>query len=357
MTLQTVDQQKVETFGQRMVEMLNCGALTMMLSIGHRTGLFDALADGGPATSEALAERTGLHERYVREWLGAMVTGGIVEYDPATGQHALPAEHAAWLTRPASPNNVAATMQWISVLGTVEDEIVEVFRRGGGVPYSSYRRFHEVMAEESAQTTLAGLLDRIVPLVPGLAERLERGVDVLDVGCGAGRAMNLLARTFPKSRFRGYDLSPAAIAAAEREAAEHGTPNVHFRAVDVAQLAEREQYDLVTAFDAIHDQARPDRVLAAIHRALRPGGTFLMQDIATHTHVHENGDQPLAPFIYTISCMHCMTVSLAGGGMGLGAAWGREKALEMLAASGFADVRVEQLEHDPLNYYYIATKA
>ena len=349
-----LDEAAADAFGRRMIESLNGAAVALMLSAGHRTGLLDAMADGLACGSEELAAKASLSERYVREWLGAMLTAGVVEHDPEAGTYRLPAEHAAFLTRAASPNNFAVGAQWVAVLGCVEDEIVAAFRHGRGVPYSSYKRFHEVMAEESAQTTVAGLTDHILPLVPGLVARLERGIDVLDVGCGAGRAMIALARAFPFSRFNGYDFSADAVELARAEVRRLGLRNVAFRACDVAAMKESAEYDLVTAFDAIPDQARPDDVLRNVARALRPGGTFLMQDIAASSHHHGNVGNPLGTFTYTISCMHCMSVSLANGGPGLGAAWGKELALRMLAEAGFGDVRVEQLPHDIINYYYVA---
>ncbi len=348
--------QPAQRFDERMLNILNSAGLALMISVGHRTGLFDAMADMPPATSEEIAERSGLSERYIREWLGAMVTGGVVDHDPEIGTFMLPAEHAAFLTRRSVPNNLASVTQWISVLGAVEDEVVEAFKHGRGVPYSAYRRFHAVMLEESNQTTVAGLRDHIIPLVPGLDKKLAEGIDVLDIGCGSGMAIICLAEMFPASRFVGYDLGEDAIAAARAEAAHRGVRNVRFKVQDVAEMRDADRFDLVTAYDAIHDQARPDLVLANIHRALRPGGLFLMQDIAACTHMHGNIGHPMGPFVYTISCMHCMSVSLARGGMGLGAAWGREKALEMLDDAGFAEVTVEKLDHDLLNYYYLAPK-
>jgi len=166
-----------------------------------------------------------------------------------------------------------------------------------------------------------------------------------------------MGRRFPNSRFVGYDISETGIASARAGAVSAGLDNVRFEVRDVAALEEPVQFDLITAFDAIHDQQRPDVVLAGIARALAPDGVFLMQDIAASSHVHENVDHPIGPFIYTISCMHCMTVSLAEGGAGLGAAWGKHKALEMLAAVGFDDVRVESLPHDIQNYYYVARRS
>jgi 2-polyprenyl-3-methyl-5-hydroxy-6-metoxy-1,4-benzoquinol methylase len=339
-----------------MVGVLNSGALSLMLSIGHRTRLFDVLADLPPATSQKIAKQSGLNERYVREWLGAMVTGRIVNYDASAETYELPAEHAACLTRGAVPANFAATMQWFSVLGGVEDRIVECFQRGGGVSYDEFHRFHEVMAEESAQTVVAALAEHIVPLVDGLEERLERGINVLDIGCGSGRAVCALANVFPNSRFTGYDLCADAVAAAQAEARRQGLTNARFQARDVSQLGEREKFDLVTAFDAIHDQAKPDAVLREIFAALSPDGTFLMQDILASSQLENNLDNPLAPLFYTLSTMHCMTVSLAQGGAGLGTCWGRELAEKMLTDAGFEGIVVEKLPHDEMNYYYIARK-
>jgi 2-polyprenyl-3-methyl-5-hydroxy-6-metoxy-1,4-benzoquinol methylase len=350
------DEARVAEFSERLVDVLNSGALSLMISIGHRTRLFDVLADLPPATSHKIAKQADLNERYVREWLGAMVTGRIVNYNPSDETYELPAEHAACLTRGAVPANFAATMQWVSVLGGVEDRIVECFQRGGGVHYDGFHRFHEVMAEESAQTVVAALAEHIVPLVAGLQERLERGIDVLDIGCGSGRAVCALAAAFPNSRFVGYDLCADAVAAARTEAKSQGVTNARFETRDVSQLGENETFDLVTAFDAIHDQAKPDVVLREIFRALRPGGTFLMQDILASSYLENNLDNPLAPLFYTISTMHCMTVSLAQGGAGLGTCWGRELAEKMLHDAGFRDIVVEKLPHDDMNYYYIAQK-
>jgi SAM-dependent methyltransferase len=355
MSTQVLDAPKSQSFADRFAEMMNGGALLLMISAGHRTGLFDAMAVLPPSTSGRIADAAGLNERYVREWLGAMVTGRVVEHDEHAGTYVLPPEHAQWLVRAAAPNNLAVGAQWVGVLGGVEDLVVDAFRHGRGVPYSAYKRFHEVMAEESGQTVVAALREHILPIVPGLTRRLERGIDVLDIACGSGLAMTELAGTYPASRFAGYDASDEAIAAARAGAGRRGVSNVRFEVRDVSEIREPGRYDLVTAFDAIHDQAKPAQVLREIRAALRPGGTLLMQDILACSHVHGNRDNPMAPFIYTISCFHCMSVSLANGGPGLGAAWGKELALEMLAEAGFPDVSVQCLPHDALNYYYVAT--
>ncbi len=356
MTTQHFDQERAEAFAERMLDVLNGGSIVLMTSIGHRTGLFDAMAGLPPSTSEQIASAAELNERYVREWLAAMVVGGIVEHYPEDGTYHLPPEHAAWLTRAATPNNIAVTAQFIPVLASVEDGVAESFKKGGGVPYSAYPRFHEVMAEDSGQTVVAALKDHILPLVPGLTERLKNGIDVLDVGCGSGKALNLLARSFPNSRFVGYDISEEGIARARAEAEEHGTTNVRFEVKDAAVLDEKARYDLITTFDAVHDQAKPAAVLKGIADALKDDGVYLMQDIAGSSHVHNNMDHPIGTYLYTVSTMHCMTVSLSQGGEGLGTMWGEEKAKEMLREAGFTNVEVKQLPHDPFNNYFIITK-
>lgn len=356
MTTQIFDETKAEIFTDRILGILNDGALALMTSIGHRTKLFDTLAQLPPATSQEIADTAGLNERYVREWLGAMVTGQLIDYNPANKTYYLPPEHAAFLTRASGANNMAPVAQYIAVLGTVEDKIVDCFYKGGGVPYSEYKRFHEVMAEESGQTVVGALEEHILPLIPGIKESLEQGINVLDVGCGSGRAINKLALTFPNSRFWGYDFSPEAIANATAEAQQKRLTNVRFQIKDAASFEESDRYHLITTFDAIHDQAKPDIVLANIQKALRPDGVYLMQDIHAATQVNDNLDHPFAPFLYTISCMHCMTVSLADGGMGLGTVWGQQKALQMLADAGFTHVEIKQLEHDLQNDYYIVRK-
>ncbi len=354
MTTAPFDPARAEAFADRVTGWINASALALMGSIGHRTGLFDVMATLEPADSHTIAREAGLAERYVREWLGAMATGGVVDYDAETGTYHLPREHAASLTRSARPANAAVTLQWIPLLSSVEDDVVTCFEEGGGVPYASFDRFHAVMAEESDQTVVAALVDHILPLAPGLTERLEAGIDVLDVGCGAGRALALLARTYPQSRFMGVDFSAEAIASAERSGA--GLANLRFAVRDAADLPGIEAFDLVTAFDAIHDQIRPGAVLAAIGKVLRPDGVFLMQEIGGSSHVDRDCEHPIAPFLYTVSCMHCMTVSLSNGGEGLGAMWGRALATRMLADAGFGQVDVEALPHDPINLYYICRK-
>ncbi|AGP63492.1 transcriptional regulatory protein [Mycobacterium intracellulare subsp. yongonense 05-1390] len=345
-----------EEFTERIAATLDGASLTILLSIGHQTGLLDTMAGLPPSTSAQIADAAGLDERYVREWLGGMTTGRVVEYDADTAAYSLPAHRAGVLTRAAGPQNLAVVAQFLPLLGEVEQKIIGCFRAGGGLPYSEFPRFHQLMAEESGAMYDASLVDVVLPLVDGLVERLRAGADVADFGCGSGHAINVMAQAFPASRFTGIDFSEQAIATGIRDAADRGLTNATFESHDLSELDKPEAYDVITVFDAIHDQARPARVLENIYRALRPGGVLLMADIKASSRLEENVGVPMSTYLYTTSLMHCMTVSLALDGAGLGTAWGTQLAVAMLGDAGFDDVRVAEIEADPINNYYIARK-
>jgi SAM-dependent methyltransferase len=345
-----------EAFTERMIATIDGASLALLVSIGHQTGLLDAMAGLPPSTSTQIAEAAGLNERYVREWLGGMTTGHVVDYDADAGRYSLPAHRAGVLTRAAGPDNLALVTVFLPLLSEVEQKIIGCFREGGGLPYSEFPRFHTLMAEISGAVFDKALIDVVLPLVDGLPERLRSGADVADFGCGSGHAVNVMARAFPASRFTGIDFSDEAIAAGIQEAARLGLSNATFESHNLPELDKVAAYDVITVFDAVHDQAQPARVLENIYRALRPGGVFLMADIKASSRLEENVDVPMSTYLYTTSLMHCMTVSLALDGAGLGAAWGRQLATKMLGDAGFDDVRVVEVESDPINNYYIARK-
>lgn len=354
--VEELDAQKLEAFEARMADTLNAAATALMLSVGHQVGLFDTMTTMAAATAGEIAANAGLSERYVREWLGAVACAGIVEYDSRRDVYELPPEHAAMTTRSAGVKNAAVRAQLVAALGSVEQKIVEMFRTGGGVPYPEYVGFSRIMAELHAPAFDSGLVQSALPLVPGIVDALKRGIDVADVATGSGHAVNVMAQAFPASHFVGYDLSEEGIEHARAEAAAMGLTNASFEVRDVAELGARERFDFVVTFDAIHDQARPAHVVEAIFFALKPGGHWLCADIAASSNLGENLAHPMGAFFYATSCMHCMSVSLAYGGEGLGTMWGVQRARALFTDAGFEDLAVHAIPEDPVNNYYVARR-
>lgn len=349
-----MDPEATKRFGQKLLGMYTGAVLTKLIEVGYQVGLFEG-SRRGPASSQELADRLGLKERYVREWLGAMATSGIYSYDAASGQYSLPDEHAALLTGD-SAQNAAPMSRILNHFGTHLPKLAACFREGGGIPYSAYRPvFTQCMDDVWRRIFDQTLVSGFIGGVAGLAVELRRGIRVLDVGCGTGHAMNVLAREFPGSRFVGYDIAEDAIERARAEASEMGLSNTAFEVLDVAQLPSEPKYELITAFDAIHDQKAPDAVLRGVCNALAPGGRFLMVDFKFSSRVEDNIANPFAPMYYGISLMHCMPVSLAVGGQGLGTVWGEQTARRMLAEAGFRDITVLDTPR-PQNCMFVASK-
>ena len=346
-----LDRKRVQAFARRVFGLYTDGMLTLMVHIGHRAGLFEALARG-PATSEDLSERAGLQERYVREWLATMATSGIVEYEAASRRFTLPPEHATCLTGTSS-RNLAPASQLMLLLSRHVPRIVDCFRHGGGVPYSDFRPEFTEAQDASWRLLYDGLLIKgFLPAVPGLPERLEAGIRVADLGCGTGHAVNLIARAFPRCSVVGYDLAADAIAKARAEAAAMGLGNARFEALDTTRLPREPKFDLLTSFDAIHDQKDPAAALRAAAGALAPDGVYLMIEPKASSRLEDNVGNPFAAYMYCISTLHCLTVSLAEGGAGLGTAWGEQTARRMLAEAGFSSVSVVDAP-GPQNSIYI----
>lgn len=351
------DAAAAESFAGDMAGILNAGALAVMLSYGHQTSLFDRMADLPPSTTDAIAKAAGLAERYVREWLAAMVTGGIVRYEPKGALYHLPPEHAAALTRGAPMGNFACTAQLVSMIAASEERVLDCFQTGEGTKYEDYPCFHKVMAEDSGQTVVAQLFDVVVPLVPGLDGRLRDGIDVMDAGCGEGKALVALAGHYPQSRFVGYDLCADAIETANGLAQSKGLTNLRFEAKDLTGYDAKDAFDFVTSFDAVHDQKDPQALISSLYGCLRSGGAYLMQDIGGSAVLENNLDFAMAPFLYSVSLSHCMPVSLGQGGAGLGTMWGWETALEMLKVAGFSGPERHVLPLDPMNVWFVSQKA
>jgi hypothetical protein len=346
-----LDRDRAAAFVDQLKAAYQGAVLTMLVDLGRRLGLLEAFA-AGPATSVELARRVNCAERPVREWCGGMAVAGVLDYDAATQGFTLPAEHALWLTGERH-TNLAPMAGLIAGLAPRADDVEASFRSGAGVAYERYRpHFTHAMDSVGRARYDALLVRAYLPTAPGLAERLGSGAEVLDVGCGTGHCLNLMAQAFPASTFLGLDFSEDAIALARIETHAMGLSNVTFDVADVSRLPQN-SFDVVFAFDAIHDQSDPQGVLQQIHGALRDGGELFMVDIRASSDLANNLGDPLKIVLYGTSVFHCMQVSLAGGGPGLGTVWGTELASSMLQEAGFGSVTVHNIEADPSNCIYV----
>lgn len=348
-----LDDAKVGQFLEKALNDLSGAMTVLQCAIGDKLGLFKDLAANGPATSEELAQRCGVNERYAREWLGGMRAAGYFTYDPGSKRFTLPPEHAPVLASEPSPMFFGGLYEQMLGLSSVINPLLDAFRNGGGVPQSAYDPSQWSALERGTANWFENFLVPVwVPAMPDVKSALERGVDVADVGCGAGRALIKLAEAFPNSRYTGFDNFPAQIERAQEAAAEVGLGDkIEFKVVDGAQGLGG-TYDLITTFDVIHDSADPLGLLTAIHGALRPDGHYVCLDINCSDKPEDNVGQ-LATMMYAASVFYCMTTSLAQGGAGLGTLGLPESKLRELAdEAGFSSVERAPIE-DPFNNLYV----
>jgi 2-polyprenyl-3-methyl-5-hydroxy-6-metoxy-1,4-benzoquinol methylase len=342
-------------YAGRVARTLNSGFIAMMISVGHRTGLFDVLAALPPSTSTQIATAAGLSERYVREWLAAMVAAHVIDHDERTHTYFLPIEYAAVLARGAGANNLSPAAQLFTLLASVEDLVVASFRGGGGVRPEAYARLRQVMAAEKRELIDESYVEALLDLMPGMRTRLDRGAMVLDAGCGDATVLLLMAKMYPHSAFRGYDLAPDAIGRATEQRNAMNLANVDLVIGDVATLNEARTYDLVLAMESLHEMSFPRVVLRRILASLKRDGALLLQEVAASSHLARNVDHPFSPMLYAMSCLHAVPVALSDEGEALGMMWGRERAAQFLAEAGFRQTVFQSLAVDPLSYFCIAT--
>lgn len=348
-----------------MLTFLNNGALTLMISIGHKVGMFEAMASLPSVTSHQLAQATKLHERYVREWLATMYVGGIVAIEDRIdknqeNRYFLPNEHAAFLTWGRGPENVAVLSQYISILSSFESKSVECFRTGKGISASEFGDLKSIMAADSAQTIASSLVSWILPLGSGMImSDLKAGIDVLDVECGSGINLITLAKEYPKSWFTGYDINPEHIAIAKDAADKEKLKNIRFKCVQITDSCESSAYDLITCFGGLVETGDVGNVVLRIYQALRRGGTFLLQDVAASSDAKENRSHPAGPLLYTISVMFSVPSTIFKTGSddeAVGVMWGNDKALNLVRDVGFKCEGAKQLPEDHCNVFFFCVR-
>lgn len=352
MTTETLDPVKLEEFVGQVVGQYSGATSVILAAIGDKLGLFKDLAANGAATSVELAKRTGTSERYIREWLGGMATAGYLDYDASSKSFSINPEQEQVFAVEAGPAFFGGAFQMFLDMPKVSDQLVESFRKGGGVPQSAFpETFYENMDRFTAGWHENHLLQEWIPAADGVVAALERGIDVADVGCGQGRALVKMAQAFPKSRYVGYDIYAPNVKKANARAREAGVADqVKFVEADVSKGLP-DTYDLITTFDVIHDAADPQGLLTTIRKALRTGGSYLCLDINCSDKLEENMG-PLGAMFHGFSVLYCMTTSLANGGAGLGTLGLHEPKLQELSkAAGFSGCVKLALE-DPFNNLY-----
>lgn len=332
--MSSIDRARVEAFLDRFVDLASGATTIGLLAVADRTGLSRHLAETGGGTAEEIADAAGLETRYVTEILSGLAAAGVVEYEPDTERFSLPPEHALFVADETSPYFMGGFLDMIPAALSHIEAVAEATRHGGGVSFDAFgSRFVAGIDRGNSPSQRAFLVPRWLPAVPGLVERLDAGMRVADIGCGSGTAALLIAEAFPNSHVVGFDVSPESIALARDRS--RGIPNIQFEQRPVQAIAVEPGFGLVTAFDVIHDLAHPDTGMAHIREMLTEEGVFLMMEPNLGARLEDNL-HPRGALMYGVSALHCLTQSLAQGGMGLGAAWGPDRAREMAEGAGFS---------------------
>ena len=348
-----LDQEELEEFSLKVWKYKEGEMVSLMIHLGDRLGLYRAMDGGGYMTAKALAERTGLHERWLLEWLRSQAAAGLLERESgdrfeltAIGREVLVNEESSlWFATGAFGE-------------PLHPDIVEclagAFRTGIGL---TYQDLGPTTARQIARTlgpwSRLALVPTILPALEGVVPKLKHGGIAADVGCGAGVALIVLAKAFPDAEFHGYDTSSFAIEQAEERAAEAGVENVTFHVARGEDLPEEPTYDFLITLDCLHDMTRPDKVIAAIHKALKPEGTWLIKDIRSHPDFEENMKNPVLAMMYGFSVASCMSSAMSEpDGMGLGTlGFNPEVARNMTSEAGFTQFKEHDFD-DPANLYY-----
>lgn len=347
-----MDREKIEAFLERFIALASGATTIGLLAIGDRAGLNAYLGENGGGTPEEIAEGANLDARYVLEILSGLAAAGVVDYDPGTGEFHLPPEHALFLSNPDNPYFMGGWLDMIPAMFSQIEGVATATAHGGGVGFEEFGYgIIKGIDRGNTPSQRAFLLSKWLPAVPDLIERLDEGIRVADLGCGSGTVARLIARQFPSSEVFGFDASGDSIAVARSRS--EGLSNVEFRGYPINDIPVEPGFDLITALDVIHDVADPLRALERIKEALRPEGWFLMMEPNASSHL-ENNLHDRGALLYGVSAMHCMTQSLAHGGAGLGAAWGRERAEQLSREAGFSSFKpLEDISNRFSSFYLL----
>jgi SAM-dependent methyltransferase len=349
------------------VRIMNDAWLALALSFGERLGLLEALADTGPATTSELAATTGCDERYLTEWVWALVAGGLAETtdgvpagragDETGRRFALREGYRAPLTPAGGPAHWSRITTQVAALATLEDQLVAAAAAHRGLPDTAYEgRIVDVLAAESGPIAERALLEEVLPLL-GVADRLAEGGRVVDLGCGTGQSLGLLAARFPASTYTGVDQSADSLAAARRRFEALGG-DVRLVRADLEDAVDEWEVDggadLVIAANTAHDLSDPVAFFRGVRSLLAPGGVLLLHELGFDDDMTVNAADPHAVGVLVFGLYHCVPLARRRDGIAPGGMWGRGRWVAALHEAGFTDVRVERAPSDPNNDSIIA---
>ena len=349
-----VDMEKAQKKAEQIFGLLGGALVSGMIYLGDRLGFYRALQSGEPVTSDELARKMGLHERWVREWLQGQAAAGLIDYK-GDGRFALSPEAAFVLADENSPLFLAGGFCALPTQMAILEKLPESFKTGLGLPYDALgpegARGVERLLAPWYRTQL---VPTALPKLDGVVSKLKAGAKAADVGCGGGIAALEMAKAFPQSRFHGYDISKYALERAEKNKATAGVSNVTFHDASREPMPGDASFDFISTFDCLHDMAHPEVVISAIRKALKPEGTWIIADIHGQPTFEQNlTDNPLAALMYGFSVLCCMSSAMSEpNGAGLGTLGFPEPvARRMVTEAGFTRFKSHDF-HNPINAYY-----
>src|SRR5579871_1666444 len=335
-TVRAIDEEKLGAFVGRVVTECAAALSVPLVVIGDRLGLYRALAEAGPLTSTELAERTGTKERYVRDWLVNQAAGEYLNYDPETNRYSLPDEHAVVLTDESSPYFLGGAFQVTPPLIMAQDHITELFRTGEGMAWGEHDHDLFPGAERFWRSGYLGnLVNAWIPALDGVKAKLETGATVADIGCGYGASLILLAKSFPRSRFFGFDMHQPSIEYARAAAREAGVADRVVFDVDSAEHFPGTGYDLITFFDSLHDMGDPVAAVRHARETLAPDGSLMIVEPMAGQRVEENLN-PIGRAFSAFSVLCCTPNAIAQGGSALGTIATDQQLRDVVLSAGLS---------------------
>jgi ubiquinone/menaquinone biosynthesis C-methylase UbiE len=351
-----MDEARAEALYERILTEMTGGMELLTVYLGHRLGLFKELANNGTVTVAQLTKQTQLSERYVREWLLAVATSGYVEADAYGERFTLPEEHVAVLADEDSPFFIGAYPGILQGLAMAVEPLLEAFKSGGGVPYEDYGGyFREGVALTNRPMYQHEYAQKWIPAMPEVEAKLNQGARVADIGCGVGWSCIFLAKHFKKAIIDGYDIDEESIAEARHFADQYGVSDrVHFHVCAIEEFKVTAPYDLVTAFECLHDMPYPVKALNRMREMASPGGTVFIADEGGEEGFSDNNKHPLGRFFYNVSVLHCLPQAMVfPDAIGTGTAISESTVRKYAYEAGFSSAKVIEIENPFFRFYQL----